>query len=80
MLLCGDDASPVAVMLAQHMLWRAAKKGAKQTGTHRFVPLSIEHHVAQSNDMAFIVRNLVPGSCLFGYAHHLGVARIHRPR
>lgn len=64
-------------LVAQHMLWRAAKKEAKQTGTHRFVPLSIEHHVAQSNDVARTVRDSVPGSCLSGYAHYLGVARIH---
>jgi len=68
----------VAVMLAQHILWRAAKKGAKQTGTHRFVPLLFEHHVAQSNDMVLTVRNPCVGACLFGYADHFGVARIFR--
>jgi hypothetical protein len=77
MLPCGDDPSP-GIYLQRCLLWRAAKKAAKQTGKHRFVPLSIEHHVAQSNDMALAVRSPFLGACLFGYAHLLGVARRFR--
>ncbi len=65
----------LAAMLAQHILWRATKKGKKQTGTHRFVPLLVEHHVAQTNDLALTVRSPVVSACVCGYAHHLGVAR-----
>ena len=66
----------VAVMLAQHILWRAAKKGAKHTGTHRFVPWLVdEYHVAQSNDMGLNIYHLIVGTWLFGYANYLRLAR-----
>ena len=49
----------------------------KKTNRHApVVALLVEHHVAQSNDMALTVGTFAVGICLFGYAHHLGVARI----